>query len=186
MYDEKASHGESYMKVLALSSNYEPLGVIPWFRAVSLIFTDKVTTLEEYDHEIRSPSISIKAPSVVLFKKSSHGKKFKNVIRFSRKNVWVRDEGKCQYCSKSVTLSNFTIDHVVPKTSGGVTTWENVVTCCYSCNQFKGNKSLNETGYKLQRLPKRPVRLSFSNALSNEHYDPEKNIPHSWKFYLER
>ena len=68
MYDDGTSNGVPYMKVLALSSNYEPLGVISWIRAVTLIYSNKVTTLEEYDHEIRSPSISIKAPAVVLFK----------------------------------------------------------------------------------------------------------------------
>ena len=73
MYDDETSNGVPYMKVLALSSNYEPLGVISWIRAVTLIYSNKVTTLEEYDHEIRSPSISIKAPAVVLFKNNYIG-----------------------------------------------------------------------------------------------------------------
>lgn len=186
MYDDGTSNGVPYMKVLALSSNYEPLGVISWIRAVSLIFSDKVTTLEEYDHEIRSPSISIRAPAVVLFKNSYVGKKYKNSIRFSRKNVWLRDEGKCQYCQRSVSFSTFTIDHVVPKTAGGQTTWTNVVTCCYSCNQKKGNKSVKDVGFKLFNIPKKPNRLPYTQEISDGVYSPDKNIPSSWKFYLER
>lgn len=172
------------MKVLALSSNYEPVGVISWIRAVTLIFSNKVTTLEEYDHEIRSPSMSMKAPSVVVYKNSYVGK-HKNSIRFSRKNVWLRDEGKCQYCLKHVTFSTFTIDHVIPKTAGGQTAWNNVVTCCYSCNQKKGNKSLKEIGFKLASIPKKPNRLPVVDNISDGIYNSDR-VPHSWKFYLGR
>lgn len=186
MYDDGTSNGVPYMKVLALASNYEPLGVISWIRAVSLIYSNKVTTLEEYEHEIRSPSVSIKAPAVVLFKNSYIGKKIKSSVRFSRKNVWMRDEGKCQYCHKIVTLSNFTIDHVIPKTAGGQTCWDNVVTCCYSCNQRKGNKSLKDSGFLLNKIPRKPVRLPYIQEVTDGNFNPEKGIPSAWKFYLER
>jgi len=186
MYDDGTSNGVPYMKVLALASNYEPLGVISWVRAVTLIYSNKVTTLEEYEHEIRSPSISIKAPAVVLFKNSYVGKRVKNSIRFSRKNVWIRDEGKCQYCQKNVTLSSFTIDHVIPKTACGQTTWDNVVACCFSCNQKKGNKSLKDSGYFLNKNPKKPIRLPYMQEVTDGSFNPEKGIPETWKFYLER
>lgn len=186
MYDDGTSNGVHHMKVLALASNYEPLGVISWIRAVSLIYSNKVTTLEEYEHEIRSPSVSIKAPAVVLFKNNYIGKKIKNSVRFSRKNVWLRDEGKCQYCHKNVTLSNFTIDHVVPKTAGGQTCWDNVVTCCYSCNQRKGNKSLKDSGFILAKIPKKPIRLPYIQEIADGSFNPDKGIPTPWKFYLER
>jgi 5-methylcytosine-specific restriction endonuclease McrA len=186
MYDDGTSNGVPYMKVLALSSNYEPLGVISWIRAVSLIYSNKVTTLEEYEHEIRSPSVSIKAPAVVLFKNGYVGKSHKNSIRFSRKNVWIRDEGRCQYCLKNVSLATFTIDHIVPKTSGGQTCWNNVVTCCYTCNQKKGNKSLKDSGFKLNIIPKKPNRLPFVQEIADGLYSKDKGIPAAWKFYLER
>lgn len=186
MYDDGTSNGVSYMKVLALSSNYEPLGVISWIRAVTLIYSNKVVTLEEYEHEIHSPSTSIKAPAVVLFKNNYVGRRIKNSIRFSRKNVWLRDEGKCQYCQKNVNLSSFTIDHVIPKTGGGQTMWDNVVTCCYFCNQKKGNKSLKEVGFHLNKLPRKPMRLPYIDVIGDGLYTPDKGIPSAWKFYLER
>jgi 5-methylcytosine-specific restriction endonuclease McrA len=128
----------------------------------------------------------MKAPSVVLFKNGYIGKNNKNSIRFSRKNVWLRDEGKCQYCFKNVTFSTFTIDHVIPKTHGGQTCWNNVVTSCYSCNQKKGNKSLKDSGFQLIKAPRKPARLPYMQELSDGNYNPEKGIPNSWKFYLER
>ncbi len=172
------------MKVLALSSSYEPLGVISWERAVTLVFLNKASTVEEYEGYICSPSTRIKIPSVIAFK---NNKKYwyKKSIRFSRKNVWVRDEGRCQYCSKNVTFSTFTIDHIIPKKAGGNTNWENVVTCCYQCNQIKGEKSLKEINFKLLKTPKKPNKLPYTQEV-NEGYYNINNIPDSWKFYLER
>jgi hypothetical protein len=175
---------ESNMKVLALSSNYEPLGVIPWERAINLIFSNKVYTLEEYDSFICSPSTRMKAPAVILFK-GNKKTKYKRSIRFSRRNVWIRDEGKCQYCNGSVSFIAFTIDHVIPKTKNGKTVWENVVTCCYTCNQIKGEKSLKEINFKLLKIPKKPNKLPYLQEINDGYYNIN-NIPESWKFYLER
>lgn len=186
MYDQEPSYEVlNNMKVLTLASNYEPLGVVSWERAINLIFTNKVITLEEYDSIIRSPSISMKIPAVIVFKSNKRGKQ-KNSVRFSRKNVWVRDEGKCQYCSRHVTLSTFTIDHIIPKTAGGKTIWENVVTCCYDCNQEKGDKNLHDLNIKLIKIPKKPNKLPYIQEITDGNYNLEKNIPKMWKFYLER
>lgn len=184
MYDERII-GEPNMKVLALSANYEPLGIVSWERAITLVYSNKVTTVEEYDCAVRSPTIEIKIPAVIVFKKGYMGNK-KNSVRFSRRNVWIRDEGKCQYCNLHVSLSTFTIDHVIPKTSGGKTVWENVVACCYSCNQKKGDKTVKESGFRLFKLPKKPNRLPYIQEITDGHYNLEKNIPEQWKFYLER
>lgn len=186
MYDDETSNGVSNMKVLALSSNYEPLGVISWYRAVTLIYSNKVTTLEEYEQVIRSPSTSMKVPAVVVFKNSNIGKRRKPSIRFCRKNVWIRDEGKCQYCKKEVSYATFTIDHVIPKTAGGQTAWNNVVTCCYSCNQLKASKNLKEVGFYLSKQPKKPNNLPYIQELSDGQYNLDMGIPEAWKFYLER
>ena len=91
------------MRVLTLSPNYEPIGTISWKKAVALVFLNKVHTLEEYDEEIRSASFKMKIPSVVVLKTSKW--KRINSVRFSRKNVWIRDEGKCQYCFKNVNIN---------------------------------------------------------------------------------
>jgi len=184
MYDGRTT-GDLSMKVLALSANYEPLGVVSWERAITLVFSDKVSVIEEYDCFVRSPSVEIKIPAVIVFKKSFMGNK-RNSVRFSRKNVWIRDEGKCQYCHVHVSLSTFTIDHVIPKKLGGKTIWDNVVACCYSCNQKKGDKSLKEAGFKLFKVPRKPFKLPYLQEITDGQYNLEKNIPQEWKFYLER
>jgi 5-methylcytosine-specific restriction endonuclease McrA len=184
MYDDRTT-GDLIMKVLALSANYEPLGVVSWERAVTLVYSDKVSVVEEYDCFVRSPSVQVKIPAVIVFKKSFISNK-RNSVRFSRKNVWIRDEGKCQYCNLHVSLSTFTIDHVIPKKLGGQTMWDNVVACCYSCNQKKSDKSLKEAGFKLFKVPRKPFKLPYLQEITDGQYNLEKNIPQEWKFYLER
>jgi 5-methylcytosine-specific restriction endonuclease McrA len=172
------------MKVLALSCSYEPLGVISWEKAITLVFLNKAHILEEYDGYVNSPSTKIKIPAVIAFKNNKRTW-YKRSIRFSRKNVWVRDEGLCQYCCKNVSFKTFTIDHVLPKKLGGKTIWENVVACCYQCNQKKGEKTLKEINFKLFKLPKKPNKLPFVQEVEEGHYNIN-NIPDIWKFYLER
>lgn len=174
------------MKVLALSPSYEPLGVIPWTKAITLIFSDKVVILEEYAHHIKSPSRSMRAPAVVLFKNSKSNKYIKNSVRFSRKNVWLRDEGMCQYCERHIPYASFTLDHVIPKTAGGKTTWDNVVTSCYTCNQKKANKHLKDTGFVLRTTPKRPNKLPHIHEITSGRFGIDFIVPDEWKFYLER
>lgn len=170
------------MRVLALSSNYEPLGTISWQRAVGLLFSDKVSTVGEYDEELRSPSFSMKIPSVVVYKSNKWRKA--NSVRFSRQNVWIRDEGRCQYCNLRVSVKTFTLDHVIPKSSGGKTTWDNVVTCCYGCNQKKGDKTLKQAGMSLQKAVVKPSSLPFIQV-SEAHYTSEGLHP-TWQFWLNR
>ena len=169
------------MKVLALSHTYEPLGVIGWERAVTLLTSGKVHCLANYDGEVRSPSVSMKIPSVVVFR---HNKKNRvKSVRFSRNNVWIRDEGRCQYCNLAVPSREFTLDHVVPRVRGGQTIWNNVVTCCYPCNQKKGDKALSQTNMRLLRQPSKPAILPYVYEVDC-YGDYRKDMPESWKFWL--
>jgi 5-methylcytosine-specific restriction endonuclease McrA len=170
------------MRVLALSCNYEPLGTVSWEKAIGLIFNDKVLTVGEYDQEIRSPSYTMKLPSVIVYK-SSKWRKI-NSVRFSRRNVWLRDEGRCQYCSRRISLKNFTLDHVVPKSTGGKTVWTNVVACCYECNQKKGNQTLKESGMGLLKTPIKPMSLPFVQESETSFTD--SSLHPTWKFWLNR
>jgi 5-methylcytosine-specific restriction endonuclease McrA len=172
-----------FMRVLALGVNYEPIGTISWQKAINLLCSDKVSAIEEYEREIKSPSISMKIPSVVVYK-HSRGKRV-NSVKFSRKNVFIRDEGKCQYCNAEVSVNDYTLDHIHPKTRGGTTSWENVVVSCYACNQKKGEKTLKEVGYNIKKQPKKPQVLPFINHIDN-YYDLDNNIPATWKFWLAR
>jgi 5-methylcytosine-specific restriction endonuclease McrA len=170
------------MRVLTLAQNYEPIGTMSWKKAVALIFLNKATVLEEYSEKINSINFSMNIPSVIVLK----GGKVRRVnsVRFSRKNVWLRDGGKCQYCRSDMTVGSFTVDHVIPKAYGGKTSWDNVVVSCHGCNQKKGDKSLKDSGLKLWNAPKKPNSLPFVseiNGLYNENF-----LHPSWKFWLNK
>jgi 5-methylcytosine-specific restriction endonuclease McrA len=168
------------MKVLTLSHTYEPLGVISWEKAIHLIFSNKVQTLAEYEQKVSSPTLTMKIPSVIVFK-STKRNKIKSA-RFSRKNVWVRDEGKCQYCGVHVSPDSYTLDHIIPKTRGGTTNWNNIVTCCSPCNQKKGDKSLQQAGMKLLKPVIKPHFLPYTQNV--EFHIDTKHLPDEWKYWL--
>jgi 5-methylcytosine-specific restriction endonuclease McrA len=163
---------------LLLNSTYEPLKVIPWQRAVSLWFTDKVEIVEEYDDfDLKSVSFTMKCPAVVRLLKYVVGNRFK--VKFSRINVFARDNFTCQYCKKQPGTRNLTYDHVKPKSRGGKTTWDNIVTSCIPCNSKKADHTLIEARMKLKKLPRKPIerpqlRLTFNIP----------KTPDAWRNYL--
>src|SRR5210317_369217 len=126
-------------RVLLLNATYEPLRVISWKRAITLLTLDKVEVLETYDCVVRSVTLAIRLPAVVRL---IHLVRFrKHTIRFSRENIYIRDKYQCQYCAGSMNASDLTYDHVIPKSMGGKTAWENIVTCCLTCNKKKGGRT---------------------------------------------
>lgn len=164
---------------LVLSKGYEPVGRIGWQKAVTLLWTGKVELVEEYEDEvIRSVTLELRAPSVVRFLR---GKRvFKNrAVRFSRENVLARDGGRCQYCGRSLKRPEATYDHVVPRTLGGKTSWENVVIACVRCNQKKGGRTPEGAGMKLLSTPVRPKRLP-----DGVRFTFDGNVPDSWKSWI--
>lgn len=145
-------------ETLVLDQSYQPLARVPWQKAIVLLFTDKVEVVEHYsDREVRSVSVTIKMPSVVRFLKKI--KRRKRPVKFSRENVYNRDGGKCQYCSKDLTKSESTYDHVLPKSRGGKTDWDNIVIACGKCNQKKRNRTPEEAGMHLKCKPYKPKYL---------------------------
>ena len=143
---------------LVLSASYEYVSQIPWERAITLLFQGKVEVLEEYeDRAIRSITFSIKMPSVVRFIQAIRGKR--RAVKFSRESIYQRDSGRCQYCGNGVKRSEFTYDHVIPRSKGGKTTWENVVAACVPCNQKKSDRLPSVAGMKLLTTPVRPKKL---------------------------
>lgn len=168
------------MHTLVLSAAWEPMEVVPWQRAMTLLFTDKVEVLEEYaDRKIRTVRLELAMPSVVRFQKMlKHRKK---AIRFSRQNVYARDHGRCQYCRARVPRHAATYDHVVPRAQGGRTTWENVVISCMRCNQKKGNRTPEQARLTLASTPVRPTSLPNGLGLVIT-YQP--GMPTGWKQYL--
>jgi len=162
--------------VLLLNASYEPLKVISWQRAVSMFFMGKVEVIEEYDHDIRSVSLIIKAPAVVRL--LSYIKIGRRAPPLSRTNLLARDGLECQYCAKQVCAREATIDHVVPRSQGGKTTWENVVCACAPCNRKKGGRTPAEAKMKLSTKPCRPDWLPVLNVRFHG------KVPISWQNFL--
>ena len=141
-----------------------------------MFFLGKVEVVEEYDQQIRSISLVIKAPAVVrLLKFVKIGRKTPPLCRA---NVLARDNFQCQYCARSLTSKEATLDHVVPRSQGGRTSWENVVCCCSSCNRRKGGRTPAEA-----RMPllKRPVRPDWLPVLS---FKLNGKVPRVWHTFL--
>ena len=168
------------METLVLNATYEPLCRIPWQRAITLLFNGKVEVVDEYeDKTIRAVTFELKMPSVVRFLKFL--KRRKAVIRFSRENVYARDHGQCQYCSRAVSRSEATYDHVVPRALGGKTCWDNIVIACVACNQKKGGRTPEQARMKLKVRPVKPEKLPETLRLT---FTWDKGMPASWKSWL--
>ena len=137
--------------------SYYPLSVWPWQDAIKAVWRDRVTTVAEYERVVRSPSTTIRIPSVVVLKDYVRPQKS---VAFTRFNLFLRDEFSCQYCGAK---SDLTFDHVIPHSKGGVTSWENVVAACAACNLRKGSKNLRSSGLRLTKLPRRPEAEQLRN-----------------------
>ena len=155
--------------------SYYPLSLWPWQEAVKAAFLDRVQIVAEYDEVVRSPSTEIRIPSVVVLKEFV--KPLKRVA-FTRFNLFLRDEFCCQYCGAKGEL---TFDHVVPRARGGVTSWENVVAACATCNLKKGSRSVRQMGYSLRKAPRRPAAEELRN-LGRKF--PPNHLHESWMDFL--
>ena len=125
---------------------------------------------------IHSVNFSLMVPRVIRL--NFYDRVPRLTLRFNRRNLFARDSNTCQYCGKSNPLSKLSFDHVIPKSRGGKTTWDNVVGCCLKCNGKKGDSTPVEAGMKLIRKPVRPRQNPLlSVKLNNPKYD-------SWRTFL--
>ncbi len=147
----------AYARTLLLNSTYEPLKVIPWQRAVTLLWLGKVEVIRSYERDVRAVTFKIRMPAVVRLLRFIRRRRTQ--ISFSRRNLFARDESSCQYCGQKRETADLTYDHVVPRSQGGKTDWHNIVTCCVDCNRKKGGRTPEQAGMRLIKTPKRPERL---------------------------
>ena len=140
-------------KSLVLNYSYEPLQFCSARHALIMVFGGRAEELDYSDYCVRTPSKSFAIPTVVRVLKMVHRNR-KNGIAFSKKNILRRDDYTCQYCGAS--NHPLTVDHVMPKSRGGKTSWTNVVVACKSCNLKKGNRTPLEIDMKLKRKPIKP------------------------------
>ena len=164
-------------RTLLLSRGYEPVKIIPWQRAVSLLALEKADVVDEYDADVRSPSVVIKVPSIVRLRNPFRRRPLP--VKFSRVNIYTRDGHRCQYCGTKCTIAQLTYDHVVPRSRGGRTSWENIVSCCVPCNRDKANRTPAEANMILLATPARPrwmpsvqIRVSATS------------VPDAWRDYV--
>lgn len=168
---------------LVLNADFRPLSYFPlslwsWQDAVKAVFLDRVNIISEYDQMVHSPSFEMRLPSVIALKEYVHQ------IRkpaFTRFNVFLRDRFSCQYCGNIQATTDLTFDHVIPRSRGGRTTWENVVAACTGCNLRKANKLPAHCGMHPRQTPRQPTTFELQ---SNGRGFPPNFLHESWRDYL--
>ena len=165
---------------LVLNADYRPLSYYPlslwsWQDSVKSVFLDRVSIVNYYDKIVHSPSFSMKLPSVIALK--SYIKPISNP-NFTWFNEFLRDQFSCQYCGSKKEL---TFDHLLPRSKGGKTDWDNVVTACSSCNVKKGGRLLNKSGMSLNQMPYQP---STEDLHRNGKHFPPNFLHKTWVDYL--
>jgi 5-methylcytosine-specific restriction endonuclease McrA len=168
---------------LVLNADFRPLSYFPlslwsWQDAVKAVFMDRVMTLSEYDRVVRSPSFEIKLPSVIALKEFIPLNKRPAFTRF---NVFLRDRFACQYCGDAFPAHELTFDHVIPRSRGGRTTWENVVSACAPCNLLKGGRMPVKAGMLPRREPAQP---SVWELQESGRAFPPNFLHDSWRDFL--
>lgn len=171
--------------VLVLDVGMRPLRVVPWRQTVRDMLVGKVEVVEwkyqAQDRSIKSASGPWALPSIVRV--LSHFKRERIRVKFSRLNIYTRDRFTCQFCGTSFPsttegMKQLTFDHVVPRSHGGKTTWENIVTACVACNAFKANRTPAQAKMQLIRHPRKPAYLPSMNVKMDT-----RQLPEEWKPY---
>src|SRR5437660_3378189 len=137
---------------LLLNASYEPLRIISWKKALTLFFAGKVEVIEEYDEQVHSITFAVKLPSIIRLLKYVRVKNL-NRVKFSRANIYARDDYTCQYCGKKFPSEDLTFDHVMPVPTGGQKRWDNIVAARFRCNHRKGRRTPDEPGIGLIGQP---------------------------------
>ena len=171
-------------KVLLLSQAYLPLRIISWQKAITLWALEKVDVVDsDPDTPLHSASRTIPLPTVVRLIEDGGARPFVMGTKLNRLSVYTRDNYTCQYCGTSHfgDRRNLTIDHILPRSRGGVTRWENIVTACAKCNRKKGGHTPKEAGMHLMGRPYRP------NYLPEVICEVRRmgRVPVPWTAYLE-
>ena len=156
--------------------SYFPLSLWPWQEAIKAVYLKRVNVAAEYEEVVRSEKLTLPLPSVIVLKNYVVPTK---AVPFTRATLFLRDEFTCQYCGYKG--KDLTFDHVVPKSRGGKTRWDNVVAACQSCNLRKAAKTTSQAGFKLKKLPTKP---SSEVLLNKGKKFPPSDMHKSWSDFL--
>ena len=169
-----------FTQTLVLTPWMAPHRVVTWETAVCLVYTGKADVLEVYDEVVRSPTTEMKIPCIIRLTKGIS--MVKKGAKFSRVNIMTRDHFTCQYCGVRKPMSQLNYDHVIPRSQGGQTVWENIVTACagpHGCNSKKAGCTPAQAGMRLLKTPVKPKTLPLTGPTLNY-----PDAPEIWKFYL--
>ena len=175
--------GGQHFPALVLNADFRPLSYFPlsvwsWQDTVKAVFLDRVSVLSEYDTEVRSPSMRMRLPSVIALKDYIPSARRPAFTRF---NVFLRDGFSCQYCGDRYPTPELTFDHVIPRSRGGRTTLENVVTACGCCNLRKGSRLPRECAMHPRATPRQPTSWELQDS---GRAFPPNYLHRSWRDYL--
>jgi 5-methylcytosine-specific restriction endonuclease McrA len=135
--------------VLVLNASYEPINIVPARRALTLVFGGKAIVEERSKVVIRTSKINVLVPSVIRLLCYRRIPRQNRAV--SRKGILLRDNNTCQYCRSALTPKDLTLDHVIPRSRAGESTWENLVASCFACNNRKGSRTPQEAGMPLTK-----------------------------------
>lgn len=138
--------------VLVLNASYEPINICSARRALKLVFKGAAVVEQGSAFTVHTSKINIPVPSVVRLQQYKRMPRQNRSV--SRKGIILRDGSTCQYCRKQLPSKDLTMDHVIPRSRAGESTWENLVACCFSCNNRKGNRTPAEAGLTLMKTPR--------------------------------
>lgn len=173
-------------RALLLNADFTPIRFISEFDAITLLYLKKVVVVDmgdsrpsEWNEVIRSPSTTIKIPATLRLVKRVNRRQ--RLPRFKRRILFNRDDWKCQYCTVRLDGDEATIDHVMPTSRGGRTTWLNCVTACKRCNKHKAARTPEEAGMNLVKKPVAPTPVHYwdSSRSSSWHPDWDEFLPRS-------
>ncbi|MDA1191520.1 MAG: HNH endonuclease [Candidatus Poribacteria bacterium] len=163
--------------VLVLNASYEAIHICDVRRAVKMLVKGVASAEEASEHALASATNAMPIPYVIRLRQYVHIPH--RPVKFSRRNVLIRDQHTCQYCQRPFQPGDLTLDHVQPRSKGGPTNWENVVSACRKCNHKKGDRTPREAHMMPMREPKAPsityyMRLTRFTKVYHE----------SWRKYL--
>jgi 5-methylcytosine-specific restriction endonuclease McrA len=160
--------------VLVLNATYEPINVCTVRRAVVLLLKEKAEVIEHGEFELHSESSTVRRPVVIRLVSYVRVPRDTHRRKITRRAVFARDNWTCQYCG---ARANLTVDHVIPRSKGGSSTWDNIVASCAPCNRRKGSALPRQAGMELHQQPRVPNPNVFIHVAS-------PTIPTAWLQYL--